>query len=135
MGANNNERTSFVIPVEVGSNVSASTIVRPGIYFRKHSRIKNVWFVDQAGIALNAGVHAVITLQDLSANPFAAVDTANSAAVANTPLPLIPTTPVGDTANQPEIDVPAGTMLNVKVVTASTAVTTLAKLLIEWYPL
>ena len=100
-------------------------------------RIKNAWLVDQAGIAADPSNKYVVTLQDNAGSPvsYASVDTHTSAAVALTQLPLVLTTPVGDTTNQPEADVPAGTMLNVKLTKTGTVTTTDAVLLIEWYPL
>lgn len=137
MGSMNNERDPQILRINVGTLGTTVDTVVPGIYFRKRSRIKNVHLINQAAIAADPTQHVVVTLQSNAGSPvsYAAVDTKDSAAVANTPLALVPTTPVGDLANQPEVDVPAGTTLNVRAVTAGTAVTTLAVVQIEWYPL
>lgn len=132
-----NERNPNVVQLEIGTVVSAQTLTVPGIYFRKHSRIKNVYFVDQLGIAKSSSDYQTITLQDNAATPvpYAAVATSSAASVVNTQLAMPLTTPVGDTANQPEADVPAGTMLNIALVGTGHAVLTKAKVIVEWYPL
>ena len=137
MSSNNNERTSFAMEINVGTLASSASVVIPGIYFRKHSRIKNVWLADTTGVSKSSSNYLTVTLQDNAGSPvsYAAVATSAAALVAVTPLAMALTTPVGDTANQPEADVPAGTMLNVKVAGTGTAVTTNSKVIVEWYPL
>jgi hypothetical protein len=129
-----NERNPNVDIIPIGTFVSASTAVVPGLYFRKHSRIKNVYFVDQVGIAKSSSNYQTVTLQDNSGSPvaYAAVATSAVAAVVNTPLAMTLSTPVGTDLN--EADVPAGTQLNVSVVGTGTAVLTKAILIVEWYP-
>ena len=129
-----NERNPNVDAIYIGSQITVTTVILPGLYFRKHSRIKNVWFVDQAGITLSASNYQTVTLQDMTGAPvvYAKIATSAVAAVANTPLLMVPTTPVGTDLN--EVDVPAGTMLTAKVVGTGTAVLTSAILLVEWYP-
>lgn len=137
MGAHNNERDPSVTPIAIGTLASSANIVLPGIYFRKRSRIKNVWLVDKTGITLSTSNYLTVTLQDNSTAPvaYAAIATSGVAAVANTQLAMPLSTPVGDTSNQPEADVPAGTMLTVKVAGTGTAVATNQVVLVEWYPL
>lgn len=137
MSGNNNERTPIVTPIAIGSLVSSSNVVLPGIYFRKRSRIKNVWLVDKTGITKSSSNYLTATLQDNSGSPvpYAAIATSGQAAVALTPLALALSSPTGDTTNQPEADVPAGTMLNVAIAGTGTAVATNQVVLVEWYPL
>lgn len=135
MGGTFNERVPSVTTVHIGSRLSTMNAVLPGVYFRKRSRIKNVWFVDQAGIAKDNTQHATLILQDGSAASYATLDTSAVAAVANTPLAMTYTASAGSDANSPELDVPAGTMLNINIVNHGTAIQTDAVLLIEWYPL
>ena len=134
-----NERNPNLDFIPVGTQaVSAGMsagVVLPGLYFRKHSRIKNVYFIDQAGIAKSSSNHLLVQLQDGSANAYAAIDTSGVAAVANVALGMPLTTPVGDVANNPEADVPAGTQLNIKLLGAGSGAPTLAGVLVEWYPL
>lgn len=131
-----NERNPNIAIIPLGSGASASTVTAPGLYFRKHSRIKGVWFIDQAGIAQSASNFETITLQDNSSAPvaYAAVTMSAVAAVVNTQLAMALSTPVGDVANNPEADVPAGTLLNVKCVGTGTAKLTNAICVVEWYP-
>lgn len=133
-----NPNTDF-IPVStqaVSSGLSAG-VVLPGLYFRKHSRIKNVYYIDQVGIATSASNYLAVTLQDNSSSPvaYAAINTSGVAAVVNTPLAMPLSTPVGDTVNNPEADVPAGTQLNIKLLGHGSGVPTMAGVLVEWYPL
>ena len=130
-----NERNPNVSTIPIGTNASGVTIVVPGIYFRKHSRIKNVWFLDQVGIALSSSDYQTIKLQDNSSSPvtYASVATSAAAAVVNTPLALAYTNS-SDSTNNLELDVPAGTQLNVSLVGTGHAIVTKAIMLIEWYP-
>ena len=131
----NNERLPVVTPIAIGTRVSSTVVVLPGIYFRKHSRIKRVWFADTTGIVKSTTNYITAILQDLSSVSYAKVATSDSAAVANTQLAMPLTTPVGDTTNDPEADVPAGTMLNLSIAGIGTAVLTNSVCLVEWYPL
>lgn len=135
--AKSNERAPVITPIFLGSGASAATVVFNGLYFRKKSRIKNVWLVDQAGITLSASNYETITLQDNSSSPvaYASVATSAAAAVANTQLALALSSPTDADTNHLEKEVPAGTMLNVQAIGTGTAKLTNASLLIEWYPL
>lgn len=137
MSATLNERNPQLAIIPLGSQASGMNVVVPGLYFRKHSRIKNVWLINGAAIAANGTNHVAVTLQDNSGTPvsYASADTSAAAVVANTQYALALTTPVGDTANQPEADVPAGTLLTAKAVGAGTAVLTNAVVMVEHYPL
>lgn len=131
-----NERNPNI--VEVGIGTQAASITLPGIYFRKHSRIKEVRYIDQAGIVADNTNFLQLSLQDLSAVPYATLDTRaahDGALVAMTPKVMQLSSPVGDIANQPEADVPAGTALQIVVTKNGTAVPTLGRLQIEYYPL
>lgn len=131
----NNERLPVVTPIAIGSRVSTTAIVLPGIYFRKHSRIKRVWLADRAGIAKSTTNYQTVILQDTSSVAYAHAATSDNAAVANTVLSMPLSTPVGDTTNDPEADVPAGTQLNLSIAGTGSAVFTDAVCLVEWYPL
>jgi hypothetical protein len=138
MGMMNNERDPIVTPIYIGTQLTSANAVVPGIYFRKHSRIKNAWLVNSLAITKSNSNHLGITLQDNAGTPvvYATVDTSDTAAVAATPLPLNYTNSDSDSnAGQAELDVPAGTMLNVLLAGVGTTVPTLATVLIEWYPL
>lgn len=132
-----NERNPNIAAIPIGTAASASTVTVPGLYFRKHSRIKNAYLVDQAGVAASGTNYSTVTLQDNSSAPvaYAAVATSATAAVANTQLPMVLVGNDSDSANNPEKDVPAGTMLNVKVVNTLAAALTRAVVIVEWYPL
>lgn len=131
-----NERNPNLDEVQIGTQ--GATITLPGKYFRKHSRIKNVWYIDQAGVPADNVNFLQISLQTLAAVAVATLDTraANQGALtAMTPKLMPLSSPVGDVANQPEADVLAGTTLQVVVTKNGTGVPTLGKLQIEWYPL
>lgn len=132
-----NERNPNVAIIPLGTRASSASIVVPGMYFRKHSRIKEVRVADRLGITKSSSNYVTFTLQDNSGSPvaYAAAATSDNAAVAVTPLLMPLSTPVGDVTNQPEADVPAGTTLNVSIAGTGTAVLTDAVLMVEWYPL
>ena len=136
MSAQNNELAPNIALIYIGTMATSANAVVPGLYFRKHSRIKKVHFIDSIGIVKNNSNRLSVTLQDNAGSPvsYAAVNTSDNAAVAVTPLELVLSTPVGD-PNQYEVDVPAGTTLNVKVLGVGTAIPTLAQVQVEWYPL
>lgn len=149
----NNERNPAIQAIYLGSQASGASAVVPGLYFRKRSRIKNVYLVDQIGLNNTDYTtdYFTLTLQDNSATPvaYATVSTSGKVVAAVTQFPGVLDDGGGDafdappgldtdSATQPEVDVPAGTMLNVNVVgtAASThKVLTNAVLLIESYPL
>jgi len=137
-----NERNTNIMPVFIGTQ--ASTITLPVGYFRKHSRIKFVDLLDQAGISASNSNYLLFSLQDSSSNVYATYDTraagqgavtANSAAQFAIPSPDLtndsPYTPVAEE----EIDVPAGTQLNLVITANGTVTTTKALLQLEYYPL
>jgi hypothetical protein len=132
-----NERAPQITSVFLGSGASASTVVFNGLFFRKKSRIKNVWIVDQAGITVSASNYETLTLQDNSSSPvaYAAIATSAVAAVANTQLAMVLSSPTDADTNHLEKEVPAGTMLNLQAIGTGTAKLTNASLMIEWYPL
>lgn len=124
---------------ELYIDTQAATITLPGKVFRKHSRIKNVSFINQLGIAADNTNFLQLSLQSLDGSIiYATLDTraaGQGAVVANVPKALALVGPVGDVANQPEVDVLAGSNMVVVVTKNGTGVPTLAKLNIEWYPL
>jgi hypothetical protein len=136
--AKSNEREPIVTPIAIGNQASTANAVLPGIYFRKHSRIKNVYLVDQVGVAKSNTDHVTLTLQDNSSSPvaYAALDTSAAAAVALSPLAFTLSVQSDDSSQavSQEEDVPAGTMLNLKVVGAGVGHLTNAIALVEWYP-
>jgi preprotein translocase subunit SecY len=146
MSATLNERNPNVDRIEIGTMTTgaglSAGIVIPGIYFRKHSRIKNVYYADTSAIAKSSSNYLTLKLQDNSSTPvvYASAVTSAAAVVAVTQYPLALTTPdvtLEDPtapASQQEEDVPAGTMLNVSIAALGTAVPTNAAILVEWYP-
>jgi hypothetical protein len=142
----NNERNPQVTPIQIGtistSSGLSSGVVVPGIYMRKRSRIKNVYFVNNGAVAKSNSNYLSLLLQDNSATPVAYASAATSAAavVQNTQYPLALQAGGGsgddtNSASQPEVDVPAGTMLNASIAALGSAVPTNGILLVEWYPL
>jgi hypothetical protein len=142
-----NERNPNVDRINIGTNaVSAglsSGIVIPGIYMRKHARLKNVYYADGAAISKSSSNYLTIQLQDNSSTPvvYASGCTSAAAVVAVTQYPLALTTPdvtleqANEQSFQAEEDVPAGTMLNASITGLGTAATLTACLILEWYPL
>jgi hypothetical protein len=137
-----NERNPNIVEILIGTQ--AATISLPGIYFRKHSRIKAVHYIDQAGIAADNTNFLQLSLQDASAVQYATLDTRAAHDGANTALvpqamdlvgpDLTIDAPATPTAQQ-EVDVPAGTALRVVVTKNGTGVPTLGRMQIEYYPL
>jgi hypothetical protein len=147
MSATLNERNPNVDRINIGSiSTSAglsSGIVIPGLYMRKHARIKNVYYADGAAIAKSNSNYLTLKLQDNAVTPnvYASGVTSAAAVVAVTqyPLALASSDVVGEDPNAPssqqEQDVPAGTMLNVSIAALGTSVPTNAAIIVEWYPL
>lgn len=137
MGAMNNERNPHIILIPIGTQ--AASIVLPGIYVRKRSRIKAVTLIDQSGIAASVSNYVTVSLQDLVPAAYATGNTqAGIAALNPLQIPLAAGSGSGDdvdSATQPETDVPAGTTLNVNVAISGTVTTTKAVLSVELYPL
>jgi hypothetical protein len=160
----NNERNPQVAPIYVGSQASGAAATVPGIYFRKRSRIKNVYLVDQLGFTGTTADYFTLTLQDNATTPVSYASGAVKAALAaltqtslalasggGTAFDAAPASGQTDYSNTLssggededqvggfETDVPAGTMLNVKIAgTASAAhlVLTNAIVLVEFYNL
>ena len=131
-----NERNPNISTIHIGTQLSSAAIVFPGIYFRKHSRIKAVHFIDTTGIVASSSNYLNLALQDNAATPVAyAAGNTKVGIAALTQLAVALSNPVGDTANNPEADVPAGTMLNLKLDGFGTALPTNGKVQVEWYPL
>ena len=142
----NNERNPHVsiIPVgtiSTGAGLSAGVVV-PGLFFRKRSRIKNVYFANNGAISKDNANHMAVALQDNAGSPvaYAKADTSDAAVVANRQYALTLQAGGGaglntDSATQQETDVPAGTMLNAKVTGLGTAAPTNGVVIVEWYPL
>src|ERR1700679_350336 len=91
MSAMNNERNPNVNAIYLGSQASAASLAMPGVFFRKRSRIKNVYLVDQAGLSATGDTtdYFILTLQDNSATPiaYAVVSTSGIAVAALTQIP------------------------------------------------
>ncbi len=139
MSAQNNEVNPNVVVIPLGTQ--AATITLPGFFMRKRARIKNVYLADQAGIAASASNYVGVKLQDNAGTPivYASADT-QAGAVALTQYPIALAAGGGsgldaDQVTAPEVDVPAGTMLNVKLTATGTVTTTKAVLIVEYYPL
>lgn len=134
-----NERNPQVDEVYVGSQ--AATITLPAKYFRKHSRLKNVRYVDQAGLTADNTNFLQLSLQDVSGNVIATYDSraANQGALtAMVSKALVFSNANGYPtidANNLEVDLPALTELQLVVTKNGTGVPTLGRLYLEWYPL
>jgi hypothetical protein len=138
-----NERNPNIVDVIVGTQ--AASINLPSPYFRKHSRIKEVRYVDQAGIAASNANYITMSLQDTLGNVYATLDTratGQGAVTAFVALALALPNPdvTGEDpasenpASNQETDIPAGTQLKLLLVAVGTVTTTLGRLLIEYYP-
>ncbi len=90
MSGINNERNPHVASIYLGSQASGASVVVPGLYFRKRSRIKQVNIVDQAGVTLLSTDYFAFTLQDNGSTPvaYASGNTSATTLVANTPSAL-----------------------------------------------
>lgn len=129
----NSERMPHVTHVQIGTQ--GATITLPGAYLRKKARIKNVYLLNQAGIAADNTNYLQLSLQTLAALEYATLDTraANDGAVtAMTPKAL---TQVSAQKVNGELELPAATALQLVVTKNGTGVPTLATLAIEWYSL
>lgn len=135
MSALNSQLIPNIASIQLGSLLSGSTTVCPGVYFAKKSRIKRVDFVDVTGIVSNTSNKLAITLEDSAAVVYASINTFGNAAGALAALQLSKKAAlVTADDGSGELEVPAGTLLVGKVVSSGTAVTTLAVLNVEWYP-
>lgn len=132
-----NERNPHISVIPIGSVATGATATLPGIFFRKKSRIKNVYYVDQAAVTKDNTNHLTISLQDTTGTPvvYATADTSDAAVTAVTQYPLTLQSPTDADTNHLEKEVPAGTQLNPKVISGGSAVGTKAVMLVEWYPL
>ena len=136
-----NERVPQNVIIPVGSQ--SSTITLPAQYVRKRSRIKNVWAIDQAGVAADNTNYLTLSLQDSSSNVYATYDsraaaqgalTANVASALKLASPDLTLEDPNAPASQQEQDVPAGTQLQLVVTLHGSAVLTKALLEVEIYP-
>lgn len=126
MSAQDNGRAPVIVPILIGTQ--AATITLPGPLVRKRSRIKQIVYVDQAGVAADNTNFLQLSLQ-IGATVLATLDTraANDGAL---------TALVGKALSQTgEIDVPALSQLKVVVTKNGTGVPTLGQLYVEMYPL
>lgn len=135
-----NERNPNI--AEIGIGTQAATITLTGIYFRKRARIKNIHYLDQAGIAADNTNFLQISVQDAAANVYATLDTRAAHDGANTafvpqalemPNPDLTIDAAATPVGQQETDVPAGTTLRVVITKNGTGVPTLGRLQIEYY--
>lgn len=129
----NNERNPHVSIVNVGTIAATKTL--PGLYFRKKSRIKNVVYVDQAGVAADNTNFLQLSLQDLAALEYATLDTRAAGQGALTAMTAKALAQVSAQKVNGELEVPAGTNLQVVATKNGTGVSTLGALHIEWYTL
>lgn len=148
----NNERNPNLVQVYLGNQGSAAAVVVPGIFFRKRSRLKNVYVVDQLGNSSSTTDYFTFSLQDNSPTPiaYASFTSSGLALAAVTQSPPFALLAGGgqafdaapgldaDSATQPETDIPASTMLNLKITgvhSAGNKVLTNAVMVLEYYPL
>lgn len=151
MSTPNSERWPNVHSAPIGTQ--AADITLPVAYFRKRSRLKAARLMDIAGIVAHASNYVIITLQDSGATPkvYASYDSRSGAqgsiAALGADLMVLgggsvlggtsgatATTVLGDSTN-PEVDVPAGSNLVLKIDCNGTVTTTGAVLSLESYPL
>ena len=151
MSANNPERMPHITVAPIGTQ--ASSITLPVAYFKKRSRLKAARLMDIAGVAASNSNYLVITLQDSGSNPkvYASYDSraANQGAISALGADLMTlgggtvlggtsgataTTVLGDSTN-PEVDIPAGSTLVLKIAANGTVTTTGAVLNLLHYPL
>lgn len=151
MSANNPERMPQIVSIPIGTQ--AASIVLPGAYFRKRSRLKAARIIDQAGVSASNSNYLTMTLESLAANPtvYASHDSRSAnqgALVANTPALMtlgggtvlgaasgaVAGTVLGDSTN-PEVDVPAGESMVLRLAATGTVTSTKAVLQLELYPL
>lgn len=139
-----NERSPQISRIHIGTIATSAGfstgIVVPGLYFRKHARIKKVYYADTSNIAASGSNHLVVKLQDNFSTPvvYASADTSAAAVVAGTQYAMAFVKAEADNSGQAasaELDVPADTMLNVSIQGLGTAVPTNACIIIEHYPL
>jgi hypothetical protein len=117
----------------------AASIVLPGMKMKSKSRIKSVSLINQAGLAADNTNFLQVILEDSAGNDLASVDSraANQGALtANVAKDLVLLSPAGGSVvlSNGELEVPAGSDLQINVVKNGTGVPTLAALQIEWYP-
>jgi hypothetical protein len=129
------ERLPNVVHVPIGTLAATTTL--PGMYFRKKSRIKHVHLINQASLAADNTNYLQLSLQDVAGGnqEYAALDTRaahEGALTAMTPKEL---TLTASLLTGGEVEVPAGTTLQLVATKNGTGVPTLAELQIEWYPL
>ncbi len=130
----NNERDPGTISIPLGTQ--AANITLPGVYCRKHSRIKNAWLVDQAGLPVSGVNYVGVRLKDLAANIYCLGDTQlGSPALTPTLIPLSEDDSDSVAPISEERDVPALTMLNVELTMHGTGSLTDAILVLEFYNL
>lgn len=147
----NSERMPSVRTVPIGTQ--AATITLPVGYFRKRTRLKEARLNDLVGIAASNANYVTVTLQDVGPTPkvYASYDSraANQGALTAYLAKLMTlgggvvlgsvagatATPVlGDTTN-PEVDIPAGSNLQLLITVTGAVTFTTALLQMENYPL
>lgn len=149
MGMQNNERNPHIETINIGAVAAAATVTVLGWYNPKRGRIKQVYLVDTALFAVSGSNYLTASLQDNSATPVVyATGNTKLGVAALTPL-AIPLAAGGgqafnsssttgldsDDTSNPETDIPAGTMLNVKIVSTGTQAMVNGMMVVEWYPL
>lgn len=138
MSAARSDLMPNIVTIPVGTQ--AASIVLPGLRMKRHSKIKSVSLINQAALAADNTNFLQVQLQELNGGASVAVVDSRAAQqgalVANTPKDAaLAAGSTGVTLDPSgELDVPAGTDLQVSIVKNGTGVPTLAVLQIEWYP-
>lgn len=135
MSANRSDLMPNIVVIPIGSVGATTTKALPGMKLPRHSKIKSVSVADQGGVAANGSNHVLVKLEDMSANVIGSLDSASQALVVNQPQDLA--LQAGGSISQDasgELNVPAGSSVQISVQTIGTAVLTSAVLQIEWYP-
>lgn len=133
--AMNSERMPNITTINVGTQ--AASISLPAMAFRKKARIKEVRYIDQAGVAADNTNYLQLSLQ-AGATVIATLDTRSAHDGALTALVskiMALASSSSDSASQPEFEIAAGTDLKIVVTKNGTGVPTLGQLQIEHYPL
>lgn len=124
MSAMNNELDPKLMSIQVGTQ--AATITLPAQLIRKKSKILNVTYVDQAGIAADNTNFLQLSLQ-VGSTVYATLDTRAANNGANTAL-------VGQPLTLAIAEIPANSQLKLVVTKNGTGVPTLGQLYVELFP-
>lgn len=142
MGMTLNERNPNIVLIPLGTQ--AATVNLPGMFVRKHSRIKSVQLINKAAVAASDVDYVVVALKDSNGNSYASYDSrpeaqgalvaliAGQAKLLNPDLVIdAPATPLAEQ----EVNIPSLTNLEASVTIGGAGALTAALLEVEYYPL